>query len=94
RIGDGAKDVVEVARTNAEDKRGILAILIGAMLMFFAREPILEILGLDDSEADKLTDDNEEAPEKKLLDDTASETALATHAVSDADTVGDDDERQ
>ncbi|QUL38791.1 hypothetical protein [Erythrobacter sp. JK5] len=52
RVGDGAKDVFEVARTHAEDNRGILAALIGAIVLFFAREPIFEILGIAKPDGD------------------------------------------
>ena len=45
RIGDGAKDVVEVARLQADDKRGVLAVLIGSIVLWIAREPIFELLG-------------------------------------------------
>ncbi|TRD09916.1 hypothetical protein FGU71_12995 [Erythrobacter insulae] len=50
RIGDGAKDVFEVAKTHGEDHRGIIAALIGAIILWFARGPILEALGLSDEE--------------------------------------------
>jgi hypothetical protein len=46
RVGDGAKDVLEVAKVHADDNRGVLAGLTGALLLWIAREPILEILGL------------------------------------------------
>ena len=49
RVGDGAKDVFEVAKVHADDKRGLLALLIGAAALFFARRPIMEVLGLGDS---------------------------------------------
>ncbi len=46
RIGDGAKDVIEVAKVQAEDKRGIIAGLIALLALWFARQPLLEIFGL------------------------------------------------
>lgn len=46
RIGDGAKDVLEVAKVQAEDNRGVIAALIGAVALWLSREPILEIFGL------------------------------------------------
>lgn len=52
RIGDGAKDVYEVAKEQADDNRGIIAAIIGALILWFAREPILELLGLAEREAD------------------------------------------
>ena len=46
RIGDGAVDVFETAKAQASDNRGIIAALIGALLLWLGREPILEALGL------------------------------------------------
>ncbi len=44
RVGDGAKDVFEIAKHHAGDKRGILAGLVALVAVWFAREPIGEIL--------------------------------------------------
>lgn len=52
RIGDGARDVVEVAKVQADNNRGVLAILIGALLLWLARNPLLEMLGLEPSADD------------------------------------------
>ena len=49
RVGDGAVDVLERAKEQADDKRGVLAALIGALLVWIAREPLLELLGLADA---------------------------------------------
>ncbi|MEP3421186.1 MAG: hypothetical protein ABJN35_05595 [Erythrobacter sp.] len=70
RIGDGAKDVFEVAKTHSDDKRGIVALLIGAFLLWLAREPILEIVGLlnddafDDDSDISAEADGEDTPEE------------------------------
>ena len=48
RIGDGAVDVFETAKEQAADNRGIIAALIGAILLWLGREPILDALGLGD----------------------------------------------
>ena len=56
RIGDGAIDVFETAREQASDHRGIIAALIGAVLLWLGREPILAALGLDDSLQDSPED--------------------------------------
>lgn len=58
RVGDGAMDVLEQAKEQAEDKRGVLAALIGALFIWLAREPILELLGLTSA-----ADDSPEADE-------------------------------
>lgn len=56
RVGDGAKDVFEVAKVHADDNRGILAALIGAIVLFFARAPILELFGITSAGDDDLTE--------------------------------------
>ena len=73
RIGDGAKDVFEVARLQAEDNRGILAILIGALVLWFAREPIREIFGLaqPEEDIDASPEVAESDPEPAVLHDIA-----------------------
>ena len=103
RIGDGAQDVVEVAKTNAENNRGILAILLGAVVLFFAREPILEILGLgpendavnDDSGNDDDSDAQEDAAalDQEQPDNADLEPTIETHAAPERDAVGDDYDR-
>lgn len=67
RIGDGAVDVFETAKEQAEDHRGIIAALIGAILLWLGREPILEALGLaegdaEDAEADPAASSEETTP--------------------------------
>lgn len=50
RVTDGAKDVYSVAKVHADDNRGIIATLIGAILLWISRDTILEILGLDQTD--------------------------------------------
>lgn len=42
RIRTGARDVLAQARAQASDNKGVLAVLIGAIILFLARGPILE----------------------------------------------------
>ena len=56
RIGLGAAEVLETAKEQAEDHRGIIAALIGAILLWFGRHPILDALGLSDPQ-DEHSDD-------------------------------------
>ena len=77
RVGDGAKDVFEVAKVHADDKRGILAALIGALVLFFAREPILEIFGITQP------DDNEDSSE--IETDAAEDIVEADDMLQEAD---------
>ncbi|MEP5939060.1 MAG: hypothetical protein ABJ239_12095 [Erythrobacter sp.] len=79
RIGDGATDVLEKAGDQADNHRGILAALIGGIVLWFARNPILALLDdkpLDDSEqtTQKLTEDA--ADDEHMAD---SDTPAATH---------------
>lgn len=81
-IGDGARDVFEVAKVQAEDNRGILAILIGALLLWFAREPILEAFA-NGSEQDPVQDNLDGSP--------VEADPNADHAAAETDS-GDDNE--
>jgi ATP-dependent Clp protease ATP-binding subunit ClpA len=66
RIRTGASDVFEQAKQSATDNRGILAILIGAILLWLMRGPLLALLEGSAEDADAET----EAP-----DATTGETA-------------------
>ena len=55
-IGEGVKDVFHTAKIHADDNRGLLALLMGALLLWFARGPIGEILGLEETEHDPAPD--------------------------------------
>ena len=46
RVGDGAKDVYEVGKIHFNDNRGIIAVLVGILLVWLGREPIMEALGM------------------------------------------------
>ncbi|MGB7418124.1 MAG: hypothetical protein WA918_02990, partial [Erythrobacter sp.] len=63
RVGDGARDVFETARDKAEDNQGIVAALVGALILWFARGPILGWLNgggrTDDAAADDEIGDDE-----------------------------------
>ncbi|MEO1731552.1 MAG: hypothetical protein AAFR64_12540 [Pseudomonadota bacterium] len=61
RIGDGAKDVFEVAKDQADGKRGLIAGLIAIVALWFARRPLLEMFGF-------VSDQLEEALEEAVLD--------------------------
>ena len=84
-IGDGAKDAVEVAKVHADDNRGILAGLIAILAVWFAREPLLEILGLASMEGDtKGHKEVEEAPGGEEPDNGAAEAANEIETPVDA----------
>jgi hypothetical protein len=56
RIRTGARDVLAQARSQAADNKGVLAVLIGAIILFLARGPIFdwieELGGAADNEAE------------------------------------------
>lgn len=57
RIRTGARDVLAQAMAQANDYKGVLALLVGAIILFLARGPILdwiEALGLDEDVEDNL----------------------------------------
>lgn len=49
-VKDGALDIYEEALEVADDNRGALAALLAAILVWFARNPILDLLGFGDSD--------------------------------------------
>jgi hypothetical protein len=64
RIAAGARDVLEQAKGAAEDHSGVLAVLIGALVLWLARAPLLDLLGFDAAdEADEDRDTMDESRE-------------------------------
>ena len=49
-VKDGALKIYEEALEVADDNKGALAALVAAILVWFARNPILDILGFGDSD--------------------------------------------
>lgn len=41
RVRDGARDLLDQAKARAADSKGVLALLVGALLLLFARERII-----------------------------------------------------
>ena len=85
RVSDGAKDVFEVAKVNAVDHRGIIAILLGAIALWLGREPILNALALDE-EPDAAPDERTDS----VVEEAASDTPVV--AAPDVSSPGDDNE--
>lgn len=56
RLTEGAVDLYEEAVDVANDNKGALAALFAAILVWFARNPIFELLGLNDEEEDEAAD--------------------------------------
>jgi hypothetical protein len=53
RVKAGASDLLEQARVQAGDHKGVLALLIGAIILFLARGPILDWFETLDAEDDE-----------------------------------------
>ncbi len=66
RIRSGARDVLDQAKAQAGDNKGVIALLVGAIILWFAREPIFqwieELLARISNELHDLTD-AEETPD-------------------------------
>lgn len=59
-IGEGAADLLERAGEAAQDNRGALTALVGALLLWFARHPIVALFSKDEgSPADKDSSEGE-----------------------------------
>jgi hypothetical protein len=58
RVRDGAVDIYEEALEVADDNRGALAALLAAIVVWFARNPILSLLGLGADDAPDPDDDD------------------------------------
>ena len=59
RIGEGATDVLDEAVAVADDHKGAIATLIGAIILWFARHPILDLfIGEDDEATERDPTDN------------------------------------
>lgn len=96
RIGDGAKDVYSVAKGHADDNRGIIAALIGAILLWISRDTIFEILGLEKAylHADSQSEVDEGAETVPPPDDEATlEPEADPHTPPNELPDGDDDEQ-
>ena len=50
RLGEGASDVLDEAVAVAEDNKGVVAALIGAIILWFARHPIIDLFSDEDQE--------------------------------------------
>ncbi|TAD73112.1 MAG: hypothetical protein EAY70_12855 [Sphingomonadales bacterium] len=61
RIRSGARDVLDQAKAQAGDHKGVLAILIGAIILWFGRGPILEWIEELDNQGSETEDDLNDA---------------------------------
>jgi hypothetical protein len=59
RIRAGANDVLEQAKQTASDYRGVLAVLVGAILLWLMRGPLLALIEDAEGEAATETEDSD-----------------------------------
>ncbi|MXP46703.1 hypothetical protein GRI43_04750 [Altererythrobacter luteolus] len=57
RMAEGATDVFEEAVDVADDNKGVLATLIAAVILWFARNPIMSLFDDDNAPDDRPDDD-------------------------------------
>ena len=66
RMTEGAVDVFEEAVEVADDHKGVLATLLAAVVLWFARNPILSLFETgDESEPEDEDEDNQQAAEQE-----------------------------
>ena len=63
RIGDGAADVLDEAVAAADNNKGVIATLIAAIVLWFARHPIMDLF------ADGKSSDEDRPPERQAVTD-------------------------
>ena len=62
RMSEGAVDVFDEAVDAADDNKGVLTTLIAAVVLWFARNPIMELFS-DDDALDSEADNRSEEPD-------------------------------
>jgi len=66
RVGEGARDVLDTAKERADDNPGILAALVGALVLWLGRGPILDLLGVSgerDDDGDGMAAEHDAPPD-------------------------------
>lgn len=95
RIGGGAQDVFERASETAEDNRGILSALIGAIVLWFASGALLDLFGEDERDTDSGDIDETEidAAVKADVSDVTAQTPEEIEPLPEEQLAGDSDEQ-
>ncbi|MGX7926032.1 hypothetical protein ACWPMX_05605 [Tsuneonella sp. HG094] len=56
RIGEGAAEVLDEAIEVADNNKGVIATLIAAIILWFARHPLIELITGDDADGAERND--------------------------------------
>ncbi|MEQ5786726.1 hypothetical protein J3454_02335 [Erythrobacter sp. NFXS35] len=78
RVRAGASDVLEQAKRQASDHRGVLALLVGAIMLWLMRGPLLALVDRDEEEDAQDAQDEENGEDVGADADTGAEAARAT----------------
>ena len=57
RVGEGTHDAIETAKEQADTNPGVIAGVAGAIVLWFARKPLLRLIGIGRDERDLDRDD-------------------------------------
>lgn len=82
---EGGKDVFEVAKVHTLDHRGIIAIVLGALALWFGREPLLAAMSAE-LEAEENGAENNEGEDTDTSSVQPSETDAVPDTISDTPT--------
>lgn len=88
RIGDGAIDVYEQAKDKAGRNGGVIAALVGFLILWLGREPLMEALGRVVDKVEAELDDDLSAPDAgnvEQSDQPLAEPSEPDNTTSDAD---------
>ena len=78
RLTDGATEVYDEAVNVAADNKGALAAIVAALVMWFARNPLSELLGdMMHDENDDSADPPEDGDEQRFQGDGGDDAAVA-----------------
>lgn len=77
RVRAGASDVLEQAKQQASDHRGVLAVLVGAIMLWLMRGPLLALMGGEEEEDAQDAQDEENGEDAGADAGTGAETARA-----------------
>lgn len=77
RVSAGTRDLLTEVKTHAGDHRGVIAVIVGALIMWFGREPLLGWLGL--SEQDDAHEENEDDAEADAMNEADFAECDADH---------------
>lgn len=69
RIGEGARDVFDTAKGAADDHPGVAGVIFGALILWFARSPLLGLFGLQNEDLQSAETGSDEPVEESDADE-------------------------